>query len=149
MNSRSPHPLLRAAWNRLLLAGLLAAAPVAAQAAGTVAGRVSDARTGFSLQGAIIRATGTSAVAYSDANGRYSLAGLPEGALSLEAEYVGLDLQRRETRVAAGQVAAVDFALESATLRMEAFTVAESVRGQALAINQQKTASGLVNIVSE
>jgi TonB-dependent receptor len=39
--------------------------------------------------------------------------------------------------------------LESKVMKMESFTVAESARGQALAINQQKTASGIVNIVSE
>ena len=140
-------PRTALAW--FLLSGVTAAVPALAQGTGTVAGRVSDARTGFSLQGAIIRVAGTASVAYSDAKGRYSIVGLPVGAVSVETEYVGLDTQRREARVAAGQVATLDFALESATLKMEAFTVAESVRGQALAINQQKTASGIVNIVSE
>ena len=38
---------------------------------------------------------------------------------------------------------------ESEFLQMAAFEVKEAARGQALAINQQKTASGIVNIVSE
>jgi len=147
INHRSA--LLRGSARALLVfAGFIAPLTAAAQTA-AVTGRVSDARTGFSLQGAVIRATGTSGVAYSDANGRYSLAGLPPGPRTVEVEYVGLDTQRREAQLVAGESAVIDFRLESTTLKMEAFTVAESVRGQALAINQQKTASGLVNIVSE
>lgn len=112
-------------------------------------GRVSDAATGRSLQGAVVRALGTSAVTYTDANGRFNLPALPSGPRRLEIGYVGLDTQTREVNVPAAGTGTVDVELESKTLKMEAFTVAESVRGQALAINQQKTASGLVNIVSE
>ncbi len=125
------------------------AAALLAQTAGTLTGRVSDAATGRSLQGAVVRAVGTSAVAYTDANGRFNLPALPAGPRTLEISYVGLDAQTREVAVAAGATGTVDVALESKALKMEAFTVAESARGQALAINQQKTASGLVNIVSE
>ena len=105
------HPLPRTALAWFLVSAVTAAVPVLAQGTGAIAGRVSDARTGFSLQGAIIRVAGTASVAYSDAKGRYSIVGLPAGAVSLETEYVGLDTQRREARVAAGQVATLDFAL--------------------------------------
>ncbi|MDP3071847.1 MAG: TonB-dependent receptor [Opitutaceae bacterium] len=135
---------------RLLLA-VLALLPVAlfAQATGSVAGRVSDAATGRSLQGAVVRVLGTSATAYTNADGRFVLSALPAGPQRIEVDYVGLDSSIREFVVVAGSTASLDAVLESKTLKMEAFTVAESVRGQALAINQQKTASGLVNIVSE
>ncbi|MBL9209940.1 MAG: carboxypeptidase-like regulatory domain-containing protein, partial [Opitutaceae bacterium] len=132
----------------LFALALLPAATVA-QSTGTLNGRVSDGRTGHSLQGAVVRAEGTTAVAYTDANGRYSLSGLPAGARRIQVEYVGLDVLRRDVVIAAGATAALDVELASEALKLEAFTVAESVRGQALAINQQKTASGLVNIVSE
>ncbi len=133
----------------VLALGAVAALPALAQVAGGLSGRISDARTGFSLQGAVVRVAGTTAVAYTDANGRYSLTGLPAGLRKIEVEYVGLDLLTREVEVLAGTTKFFDAQLESKALKMEAFTVAESVRGQALAINQQKTASGLVNIVSE
>ncbi|MEY4003969.1 MAG: CarboxypepD reg-like domain, partial [Verrucomicrobiota bacterium] len=92
-------PRTALAW--FLLSGVTAAVPALAQGTGAIAGRVSDSRTGFSLQGAIIRVAGTASVAYSDAKGRYSIVGLPVGAVSVETEYVGLDTQRREARVAA------------------------------------------------
>ncbi|MBL9201377.1 MAG: TonB-dependent receptor, partial [Opitutaceae bacterium] len=120
-----------------------------AQATASISGRVSDAATGKSLQGAIVRVVGSKAIDYTDSDGRYNLAGIPPGLQRVEIDYVGLDPLVRDVTVAAGRANTVDAALESKTLKLEAFTVSESVRGQALAINQQKTASGLVNIVSE
>ncbi len=135
-------------WPALLAAALLTATAFA-QDNGLIAGRVSDAATGRSLQGAVVRVRGTSAVTSTDATGRYRLTGLPPGEVRLEIEYVGLDHFERSVTLPAGATLSVDATLENKALRMEAFTVAESARGQALAINQQKTASGLVNIVSE
>jgi len=119
------------------------------QSAGTLSGRVSDAATGKSLQGVVVRVLGTNAVDYTDANGRFNLSGVPVGAQRVEIDYVGLDQSVRAVTITAGGSATLDTALESKTLTMQAFTVAESARGQALAINQQKTSSGIVNIVSE
>jgi TonB-dependent receptor len=145
-----PRGFLRGLTRALrLCAALLLPALASAQDTAAVAGRVADSRTGYSLQGAVIRVDGSSAVAYTDANGRFRLAGLPAGNRALEVEYVGLDPLRRSVALTAGTTVEVELRLESRTLQLEAFTVAESVRGQALAINQQKTASGLVNIVSE
>ncbi len=132
-----------------LCAALLAPCVAAAQGTGMLSGRVSDARTGHSLQGAVVRAVGTTAVAYTDASGQFNLPALPAGGRRIQVEYVGLDIASREVAIAAGAAATLNVELASETLKLEAFTVAESARGQALAINQQKTASGLVNIVSE
>ena len=82
-------------------------------------------------------------------DGRFSLPAVPTGVREIEIEYVGLDLFKRQVGVNAGATTAVDAGLKSEVLRMAAFEVAEAARGQALAINQQKTARGIVNIVSE
>ena len=134
----------------LLCAAALLSQPTFAQASsGLLTGRVSDAATGRSLQGAVVTITGTNDVAYTDAEGRFTLAGVPAGSHQLTAEYVGLDRSSTTVAVTARQTKTVTIALDSKILRLSAFTVAESARGAALAINQQKTASGLVNIVSE
>lgn len=52
-------------------------------------------------------------------------------------------------KVTAGGTAALDVELASESLKLETLSVTDSVWGQALAIDRQKTASGLVNIVSE
>ncbi len=130
---------------------LTAASPAFAQATatGTISGRVAEGATGRSLQGAVVRVTGTSAVDYTDADGRYTLTGIPAGTAAVEVEYVGLDLSKQTVSVTSGATATLNVDLKSEVLRMQAFEVAEAARGQALAMNQQKTAQGIVNIVSE
>lgn len=137
----------------LLALGFIVASlsAVFGQAVGTgvVSGRVYEGATGRSLQGAIVKVVGTAAVDYTDADGRYTLSGVPAGTVSVEAEYVGLDTKRQAIAVTAGTTSTLEFDLKSEVLRMAAFEVAESARGQALAMNQQKTAQGIINIVSE
>jgi TonB-dependent receptor len=116
---------------------------------GTITGRVSDSGTGRSLQGAVVKAVGTTAFDYSDADGRFTLSGVPAGTAAVEVEYLGLDLFKQTVTVTAGATATLNAEMKSEVLRMSAFEVAEAARGQALAINQQKTARGIVNIVSE
>ena len=141
--------LLAVAALALLALALLSSTAFSQAAAGGINGRVSEAITGKSLQGAIVKLLGTTAVAYTDAEGRFSLPGLAAGRYWVEVDYVGLDAYTTSVTVSGGLTASVNAMLESKVMKMESFTVAESARGQALAINQQKTASGIVNIVSE
>ncbi len=139
-------------WLLLLAAAfhcVFALALHAQSGTGTVAGRVSEASSGRSLQGAIVRALGTAASDFTDVEGRFSLVGLPAGAQHIRVEYVGLDPVDATVEVVAGRVVAYNTALKSSVFQMETFTVREQARGQALAINLQKTASGIINIVSE
>ncbi|MSU48182.1 MAG: TonB-dependent receptor [Opitutus sp.] len=147
-------PLMCLPSRRLLAAAcafVLVTSAVRAQAlaTGIISGRVFEGATGKSLQGAVVKVIGTTAVDYTDSDGRYSLSGVPAGTASLEVEYVGLDLFKQTVFVTAGGAAVVDANLKSEVLKMAAFEVAEAARGQALAINQQKTARGIINIVSE
>ncbi len=150
MTSR-PHPFraLISACLAVAFGFLSPAARAQAPDTATISGRVSDSGTGRSLQGAIVRVVGTTALDYTDADGRYSLTGVPPGTAAVEVEYVGLDLFRQTIVIPAGGSASIDAALKSDVLKMQSFEVAEAARGQALAINQQKTARGIVNIVSE
>jgi len=129
---------------------LLGAAALRAQSStGGLSGRVSDAATGRSLQGAVVRVAGTGLVDYTDQDGRYTLNGVAAGSHQVVVEYVGLDASTQTIVVAAGRVEAVSFSLEKAEVELAEFTVTGQAQGQARAINQQKTASGIVNIVSE
>jgi TonB-dependent receptor len=115
---------------------------------GTISGRVSDSGSGRSLQGAVVRVMGSTATDVTDQEGRYSLS-VPAGTAAVEVEYVGLDLFKQSVSVTAGGRVTLDAELKSEVHKMSAFEVAEAARGQALAINQQKTARGIINIVSE
>jgi TonB-dependent receptor len=120
-----------------------------AQSTGTINGRVFDQATGRSLQGAIVTVAGTNLSDYTDPEGRFSIAGVAAGATTLRIDYVGLDSATQQVSVGAGSPTTVNVGLKSSVLQLAAFEVQESARGQALAINQQKTAAGIVNIVSE
>lgn len=114
-----------------------------------MSGRISDGTTGKSLQGAVVRVLGTTAVDYTDSEGRYALPTVSTGEQRLEVDYVGLDPVVQNVFIAPGVPTVANVALTSAILKMGSVTVSESSRGAALAINQQKTAAGIVNIVSE
>ena len=139
---------------RRLLTTLLVFAPVLALAAqtpatGSISGRVFDETTGRSLQGAVVQIAGTPYLDYTDADGRFNLTAVRPGQFKVTVEYIGLDPVARDLAVAAGQTATLNVGLKSEVLRLASFEVKEAARGQALAINQQKTAAGIVNIVSE
>lgn len=127
---------------------LSTALPLFAQSTGVITGRVFDERSGRSLEGAVVRVAGTSAIDYTGPDGRYSLPA-PAGSATIEVEYVGLDPLRQTVNVAAAGSTRLDAPLKSTVVQLDSFVVQESVRGQALAINQQKIAAGIVNIVSE
>jgi TonB-dependent receptor len=127
-----------------LLPGLLLA-----QSTGIITGRVFDEGTGRSLQGAVVTIRGTNLSDYTDADGRFTLPGVRTGAATLDIEYVGLDPVSQQVTVSTGAPVGVSVPMKSTVMQLQAFEVREAARGQALAINQQKTAAGIVNIVSE
>ncbi|MGH8019410.1 MAG: TonB-dependent receptor, partial [Opitutaceae bacterium] len=145
-------PLTAKTLRRLALGVLLMpvlTASVNAQTTGSITGRVYDAGTGRSLQGAIVTVEGRAGSDYTTADGRYTLSGLPAGTHTVEIEYVGLDTLEEVVTVPVGGAVTLDAGLESEFLELETYEVRDTVGGQALAINQQKTAQGIINIVSE
>ena len=126
-------------------------APVASASArgeASVTGRVFDAATGQSLRGAVVRVQGTSAQDITTDDGRFQIA-VPAGSARITVEYVGLDSVTRTIDVAAGASAVADIGMTSEALSGDTILVRAAAAGQALAINQQRTADGIVNIVSE
>jgi TonB-dependent receptor len=116
---------------------------------GQITGRVVDDSTGRALQGAVVTVRGSNASDFTDAEGRFSIPGVPAGAVNVDIEYVGLDQFSQPVLVPTGGATTVDARLKSSVLQLATFEVKEAARGQALAINQQKTAAGIINIVSE
>ncbi|MDX3899354.1 MAG: TonB-dependent receptor [Sphingobium sp.] len=117
-------------------------------AEGTVTGRVYDEATGRSLRGAIVRVVGSNAQDYTREDGRFQVA-VPAGRVTLRIDYVGLDRATYTVDMPRGGHAEANIGLMSRALSGEDIVVRAAASGQALAINQQKTASGIVNIVSE
>ena len=131
----------------LLLAGSLL--PLLAFADGTIRGTLTDSARGTPLQGAAVKLQPGNREAVTDRSGEFTFSQVPAGAYTIEASYLGLDPKTASVQVTDGRTARVDAALAApGTVVMEAFTV-ESIRdGQARAINQQRTANTIKNIIS-
>ncbi len=143
----------------VLLFLLLAAAPMPAQPAptGQIEGRVTNPATGQIVERARIAVEGASLEAFSDADGYYRLVAVPAGAVRLRATFSGFPAAAATVEVAPGGVARRDFELspggaanEGGTVRLDDFVVATSreMSGAALAINEQRYAPNMRNVVA-
>lgn len=99
------------------------ALPLAAQATGTVRGRVIDAATQRPLSGAQIAVVGTGRRAVTNAAGEYTLANVAAGTLNLRAELIGYGSSTRSATVAAGETATVNFNLATSSISLDAIVV--------------------------
>lgn len=149
-----------AGLGRLWAVSTLLLASLAAQTAGsgTIEGRVLNATNGSYLGNARVVVEGTSLQTFTDAAGRYRLDGVPAGTARVKIFYTGLPEQSVAVTVSAGQSASRDVNLGGATdtatggevLRLDAFTVAaqREMDAAAIAINEQRFASGIKNVVN-
>lgn len=143
--------LLASAGATALLSGAAIAqeATQVAQSQGVITGRIFDVRTGESLQGAVVRIAGTTQRDVTDQEGRYQLRA-PAGSATIEVEYIGFDAAERAVTLTAGTRQTEDFGLDiSAFAATDVIIVRGRATGQALAVNQQRTADGIVNVYNE
>src|SRR5262245_58290867 len=130
---------------------LIAVLPVAAKtnAAGAIAGRVVDEASGTPRPGAMVSVEGMVASTATDRDGDFRLAAVPAGRATLVVSYLGRDDATLAVDVVAGgtAVAAVSMPVKRYE---ESVTVSAALieDAQARALNQQKTASNITNVVS-
>ncbi|MBI5688662.1 MAG: TonB-dependent receptor [Verrucomicrobia bacterium] len=154
---------LRLPCARILLSilGLLLTLPQLSAQAGTgwIEGRVSHPATGEFIEGARIAVEGTGLETASDADGNYRLADVPAGTARVRAFYTGLPVQLASVVVTAGQTATLDIrfapppaaaAAPGSIVKLEEFVVSTSreMTAAALAINEQRFAANLKNVVA-
>jgi len=146
---------------RLLTGGLLLlAASVSAQGPshGTIEGRVLNSTTGEYLEFARVTVDGTSLETFTDSFGLYRLINVPAGAANVKILRTGIAEQSKAVTVVAGQIVQQDFALISlqhkssdlGVLKLGEFVVTSTKEMDmaALAINTQRFAPNLMNVVS-
>src|SRR5436309_3941165 len=108
----------------LTLAGLTGGVSAVAWAQqGTLAGRVTDQANGQPLAGARVVLVGTSLIAGTNADGRFTVPGVPEGRATVRASAVGYAAATRVVTVTAGETAAVDLALALAPYSLDEVVV--------------------------
>ncbi len=116
---------------------------------GVVEGRVVDAGTGDPLPGAKVVVTGSSAETSTDRDGTFRLGAVPAGSQTVVVTYLGWKEAAVEVTLASGATQHVDVRMSLAGYEETVVVAAELVLdAQARALNQQKTAPNITNVVS-
>ena len=144
----------------LLLAALLAAGPLHASVppagGGALEGRVFNRATGANLELARVTVEGTALETFSDAAGQFRLGGIPAGERRVRVFYTGLGASTHPVTITAGVTLTREFALGAGgtagdgPVRLAEFVVGDSreMSGTAIAINEQRFAPNVRNVVS-
>ena len=115
--------------------------------AATVSGRVTDSGTGGYLPGANVILEGTNRGAASDRRGLYRIANVPAGSYVLNVTYIGYEDFSVNITVT-DDVVNQDIVLQPAYIELGEVVVQGLRQGQLKALNQQKTAPNIMNVVS-
>lgn len=144
----------------VLLALCVASSPLFAQSTGTVSGRVQNRDAGLYLNNVRIAVEGTELQTFTDESGEYRLAGVPAGEVRLRAFHTGLQPQTIRLSVPPGANVQQDIFLSAGPtaaerdagrpLVLDEFVVATAreTNAEAIAINEQRFAASLKNVVS-
>ena len=122
---------------------LALAPPAAAQTTGAIVGNILD-EGGRPLVGAEVSVAGLTT--NTDAQGRFRLTGVPAGTHTIVASYLSALADAKAVTVLSGQTADVAFQLKRFSEEIE--VRAPMLEGQASALNQQKAASNITNVIS-
>ncbi|MBL9194303.1 MAG: TonB-dependent receptor [Opitutaceae bacterium] len=139
-----------ASFFRRLAAGLSAfflVLSASAQSTGVVTGRAFDSTSGAVLRGAEITVAGSTTRATTDADGSFVLT-LPAGVQRISVDYLGYEPRTAEVTVTAGATISRDFTLGTEVVQLGSFRVVGERTGQARALNQQRSAQNISNIIS-
>ena len=141
-----------------LVAVVFACAAEPPAGAAAISGRVQNAATGQYLNNARVVVKGTDVVAFTDATGSYRLTNVPTGSVVLEVFYTGMAPQQITVNVTGAATIERDISLaggaryrnDTEVVKLESLVVSSSreMDGAAIAINEQRFAPNVVNVVS-
>jgi len=118
-------------------------------AQGILRGKITDSEEGLSLAGARISLIDTEWGAVSNKNGEFTILRVPTGSYQIKVNYIGYQEYIQTVSVYEGQTSFFEIALNpTAIVTGGVVVIGEQVKGQAKALNQQKTNINITNIVS-
>lgn len=117
------------------------------QGKGNMRGTIKD-KEGNILPGASVAVKGTTLGAASDMNGEYILQGIPAGNTDINVNYLGYRTISKIVKIEAGKTIVENFVMEDASVVIGDVVVSAVVGGQQRALNQQKMADNLMQVVS-
>ena len=125
--------------------------PAQAATTGRIVGRILDAANGAAITDAGIQLVGTTQGTLSGVDGRYTLVGVAPGTVSILVRRIGYAPKTvTGLVVVAGQTLQQDVSLAQATVQLTASVVTAAVERGSVneALDQQRTATGIVNAVT-
>ena len=125
---------------------LLTPAAFAQASKGALSGRVTDP-SGGALAGAKISVDPKGVNVVSDAQGQFFVNDLDPGSYTITISYIGFASATKTISVTGGQVANADAKLEVASVNLEVLVTAERASGEAEAVNRERTADNLVQVL--
>lgn len=131
----------------LMLAMVLFTSYALAQNQGNLSGLVKDS-DGSTLPGAAIVVKGSTLGTSTDMNGKYSLRGIPAGEVAIEITYLGYNTLEQNVVINNNKTTVCNFVLEEASISLQGVVVSGIVQGQQRALNQQKVADNMTQIIS-
>lgn len=114
---------------------------------GLIKGRIVDELTQEVLPGATIMIAGTTNGTTSDVNGEFQLR-VTEGDVEVEISYIGFKKGTQTIHVTGGSVTEVVCKLTSDVTELADIVITGTLQGQQRALNQQKSADNIKNVVS-
>lgn len=115
---------------------------------GGITGKVTDSGGGI-LQGAQVSVEPGGISAVSDAQGQFLINGLALGTYTVTISYVGFTTSTQSITVVSGQVANAEVKLAVASQNLEVLVTADRPSAEAEAVNREKTAENLVQVLPD
>ncbi len=112
----------------------------------TIIGHVTDKNRGI-LQGARVRVQPREQVTSTDAQGQFTFYGLTPGKYTITVSYFGFAPYSTEVTVNAGEVTQMDAMLQIETVREEVVVRADRQRGEEEALNRERTADNVLQVL--
>jgi TonB-dependent receptor len=114
---------------------------------GRVAGQVQDSVNNINLMGVLVSADSGQTKTVTDRAGNYTI-NLSVGDHTLDFSYLGYSTVSRQVTVVEGSTSSLNIDFGSEGMQMDEMVVSGQAVGQARALNQQKNAPNLMNIVA-
>ncbi|MBN2235146.1 MAG: TonB-dependent receptor [Opitutales bacterium] len=115
-----------------------------------ISGRVLDKETGAYLQGVSVRLDGTDLSVSTNIQGEFVFRRLSPGSYIVETSYIGKNPAQQLVSVKDGETTTLEIQMESELIELETFRLEGTFQtGTYGAINQQRAASGVINVINE
>lgn len=116
--------------------------------AGDITGRIYDDNTGAYLPGASVTLVSSGQSVVTDREGRFRISGVPVGEATIEVQYLSYSNKRETVVVPESGSADILVALNESVLKLERFVVEGYREGRAKALQQKRTATNVLDIIS-